>query len=1103
MSQAEPLSRDIPVQFSKDRAVLDRLVHLIPDELAKEIPQHPLFAYAKTENLQDGFIEVSARDFARAINSISWYLESNFGKPEAGSFPTIAYIGSRSWLTKLGEEDDLRYFLLAFGAVKVGYKMLFLSPRNSVAGHVNVLEKAKCDIFLVSKDIQIDHILSQRVMRRTDVVPELDYFLRDEPIAPYPYTKTFAEAREDPCLVLHTTGSTGLPKPITWKLEILSTYEAWRTIPSIDGYVPTTEVYQEATRAYSAMPLFHTSGINIGITMSLLLGITTVLGPANLLPNATFVNEMHKHAGIDASIGPPSTYEDLSQDPHALNELGKLRYVLVCGAPLSEAVGDTLSDKTRVISNFGATETACLPRLSPAREDWAYFYWHPSHSGIQLREHSEGLYELFIARKPELRSYQGIFSTFPEIQEYSMNDLYSRHPDPSKHFLYRWQSRSDDVIVLSNGEKIAPALMEAGLRGSPLVKGAMVVGHGKFEPAALVDLGNSVPDKMEDRIALVENLKTAIAEANRYAPAHGKLDRYHIIIVDPARPIQYLGQGKIQRRQTYELYKDDIDRLYQDTENLAPEMMLHHTRVDFGDRMAIMQWLEQLLADIAGIQNPNPDDGLNAAGLDSLHIIRLVREFKIQIKLADATQLKTDFVSPNLIYQHNSLKELADFFFDGHTGKKGYEIVTSNGEAGGTSVDKLERMENTLIKYVNLLPVRPMVIDPPPFKQHKTVLLTGSTGSLGSYLLHQLFQDPSVEYIFCLDRASGGAERYQKNRDKRGLTQLGSGRVEFIKADLSESKLGLDQDVYERLKRTVTHVVHSQWPVNFNWSLASFEPSIAGVVNLIQLAHESSRSAFILFLSSVAAVGGWRAHFNEHVPETPIYDLRAAAGTGYGQSKLIAECLLDRAAAVSGVRSASCRVGIIAGPVEKGELGFWSTNEYIPSIIVSSAHLGVFPRNFPSRDRVDWVPVDKLARILTEILASASSFVGSGGMLRSSTYHVVNPSASSWDKDVAPILLDTYEDGSPQEVSFDEWVGHLKASADETSKQGNIDIERNPAIRLIDFYSNSSGMTSKGQSILSLSASEAASETLRALGPVSRDWLKWWMTQWGIRKTST
>lgn len=208
--------------------------------------------------------------------------------------------------------------------------MLFLSPRNTVAGHLNVLEKSDCNIFLTAKNTHFEQVLSQRSMQ-TSTVPDLEELLDDDPVPMYPYTKTFAEARKDPCLVLHTTGSTGLPKPITWKLEILSTYEAWRTIPSIDGYVPTTEIYQEATRAYNSMPLFHTSGLNTGITLSLVLGVTTVLGAASVVPHAAYADEMHKYAGVDASIGPPSVYEDLSHDPVSLDRINKMGYVLVCG----------------------------------------------------------------------------------------------------------------------------------------------------------------------------------------------------------------------------------------------------------------------------------------------------------------------------------------------------------------------------------------------------------------------------------------------------------------------------------------------------------------------------------------------------------------------------------------------------------------------------------------------------------------------------------------------------------------------------------------------------------------------------------------------------
>lgn len=208
--------------------------------------------------------------------------------------------------------------------------MLFLSPKNSDAGHLNVLDKADCHIFLTAKNTEFDHVLGQRRMK-TATVPELQELLDDTPVSVYPYTKNFEQARKDPCLVLHTTGSTGLPKPITWKLEILSTYEAWRTVPEVDGYIPMTEVYQESRRAYNCMPLFHTSGLNIGITMSLLLGVTTVYGSAGVVTHAAYADEMHQLSGIDASIGPPTIYEELVHDPASLERFHKLRFILVCG----------------------------------------------------------------------------------------------------------------------------------------------------------------------------------------------------------------------------------------------------------------------------------------------------------------------------------------------------------------------------------------------------------------------------------------------------------------------------------------------------------------------------------------------------------------------------------------------------------------------------------------------------------------------------------------------------------------------------------------------------------------------------------------------------
>ncbi|KAI9700612.1 MAG: hypothetical protein M1836_001979 [Candelina mexicana] len=1102
MSESSGPQHEIPPVFRLENAVPDRLVHLIPDELARKVPEHPLFAFPETDTPQDGLVEVSAKCFANAINRTSWYLESLLGKAPQG-FPSVGYMGS----------NDLRYFLFMFGAIKAGYKMLFLSPKNSDAGHLNVLEKADCHIFLTAKHTKFDHVLSQRKMK-TATVPELQELLDNTPASVYPYTKSFEQARKDPCLVLHTTGSTGLPKPITWKLEILSTYEAWRMIPPVDGYIPTTEVYQESRRAYNCMPLFHTSGLNTGITMSLLLGVTTVYGSAGVVPHAAYADEMHQLAGIDASIGPPAIYEELVHDPASLERFHSFRYILVCGAPISQQAGDTISEQTRVISNFGATETACLPRLAPAIKDWQYYYWHPTHSGIELRDHKDGLYELFLVRDPKLDLYQGIFSTFPNIQEYSMNDLYSKHPDPAKGFLYKWTSRADDVVVLSNGENLAPALMEASLKSSTAVQGAMVVGHGKFEPAALVDLTYPPPEDIRDRQETLKELEPSIKEANKHAPVHGQLDPHHVLFADEDRPLRYLGQGKIQRHQTYQQYEEDIEKVYQAAEDeqlvLTEGDAEDSPRIDFTRQSSIKKWLQKYIADDAGIHDLGGDDTFFEAGMDSLRIIRIVRELKRQVKLADDTQLTPHSLSPATVYSHPSLNELSD-----HLSKKakstpqdldsGYQSANSE-ETGRSS--KLRDMESLLDKYVQKLPVNNQR-QTLPVTQGTTVLLTGSTGSLGSYLLNELSNDPNVEHIICLDRTSSAAEKHRETGPKRGLTPLNPERVEFLKANLADPELGLGNEVYERLKKFVTHIIHCQWPVNFNWTLSSFEPSIAGVQNLAVMATNSAHNAFILFVSSVASVGGWKGP--EEIPEAPIHDLTVAANMGYGQSKLIAEGLLNKASEISGVRSAICRVGIVAGPI-KQELGMWNKSEYIPSIIVSSACLNVFPKTFPSRDHIDWLPVDKLSKILVEILSSAShpsniqelpeeevsDPLDRTGAVGTKMYHVVNPQAASWSTDFAPKVLDAYPGSLMQPVPFEDWVERLKASAEEAEDDQNIDIERNPAIRLVDFYSDAIG-AKKSQRILQANASTEASKTLRELGPLSRGWLENWMVQWGLK----
>ncbi|PLB54578.1 L-aminoadipate-semialdehyde dehydrogenase [Aspergillus steynii IBT 23096] len=986
--------------------------------------------------------------------------------------------------------SDIRYFLFMFGAIKVGYKMLFVSPRNNVEAHVNVLAGVDCHVFLRARQTNIDPILKERPMLSW-VIPELEEFLLDYPVAIYPYKKSFEEAWSDPCLVLHTTGSTGLPKPITWKVGILSTYEAWRTIPHVDGYVPTTEVYQQSRRAYTSMPLFHTSGLNAGITWAMLLGVTLVYGAPQVVPNAIYADEMHQYANVDASMGAPAIYEELSRDPEALERVNRLHYVVASGAPLSHKAGDLISKHTRVICNLGATETACLQRLAPSIDDWPYFHWHPTHSGIEMRETSGGLYELFLVRTPGLELYQGVFNTFPEIEEWSMRDLYSRHPDPSKPFLYMYQCRKDDVIVLSNGEKIAPALIEATLMSHPLVKGAMVVGLGRFQPAVLIDLHSDVPRNLTEKHQLLESMKSTIEEANAHAPAHGKLDQHHILFADPSKPIKYLGQGKIQRKSTFSLYEDEIEELYKAADEAVEQSeFLDLPALQLDGPAGVASWLQELIKQVTNMEPLERDADFFAAGIDSLQVVKIARELRFQARELGIGDKSAAMFPPASIYTHPTIDQLADHILAQLSPAPSYSNrLVENSHIHAEESPQLAQMHQLFGKYSDGLPRSSQHVPLPP-SNNMVVILTGSTGSLGSYLLDELQKDKNITRIICLNRSADAAQKHAKLGLQRGLNTIEPSRVEFLQADLSKYQFGLQDATYRELLQTVTHVIHNQWAVNFNWNIASFEPFIRGVRHLIDFSHASERHSFITFISSVSAVGSWDSE--NPVPEEPIHDFRVAAKMGYGQSKLISECLLDKAAEISGVRSACCRVGIVAGPVEQ-PLGLWNPNEYIPSIFISSAHMKAVPVTFPSRDRLDWIPVDKLSKVLLEILRHSTEPSQEALSANAQVYHVINPSWTSWSE-IAPELLACYPDNLDMKpLSFENWVDNLQHIV-QTTKVDATDI---PAAKLLDFFKNAVYESPEARMLLPARTQEASPQ-LRSVGCVNALWVSNWMRQWGI-----
>ena len=140
---------------------------------------------------------------------------------------------------------------------------LFLSPKNSTEGALAVLEVAKCNIWVKPREQTylplVEDFLQQRSMKILDL-PEIDELLDAESTEFFPYKKTFDEASQDPFCILHTSGSTGLPKPVSWSHGLIGTMDAVRLLPPTegdDGLAPWTSLWKEGDRIYSSFPMSH------------------------------------------------------------------------------------------------------------------------------------------------------------------------------------------------------------------------------------------------------------------------------------------------------------------------------------------------------------------------------------------------------------------------------------------------------------------------------------------------------------------------------------------------------------------------------------------------------------------------------------------------------------------------------------------------------------------------------------------------------------------------------------------------------------------------------------------------------------------------------
>ncbi|KAF2146409.1 uncharacterized protein K452DRAFT_264205 [Aplosporella prunicola CBS 121167] len=1048
-----------------------RLIPTIVDELAQEEPDRAVYSIPHSQDVSEGFRDISASVFANAINRTAWWLESEFGR--GSNFETVGYIGPH----------DLRYVILIIACVKAGYKALLPSPRNSIEATLAVLNATNCNIWVTPKTRPdfLPQILSQWPMNVLEI-PESDTLLQPDAVAAYPYNKTFEEAANDPFCVLHTSGSTGLPKPIVWKNSLLGTLDATRLLPESYGRRPWTVMFEKGDRYYCAFPLYHGAGLLMNILVKTFYDTCNVMGPVGVPPTINLVESLLDHGKIDIWSIIPSIVDDIGEAPHITAKFASAKFIVASGGPVTFASADKATKAVRICNITGTSEGLFQGSLLVEPEDWIYFSFHP-YAGFEFREIAEGVYEHWAVRNEDrVGLHQGIFHTFPDVKEMTLKDLYSPHPTKPNLWIYR--GRTDDLLVMTSGEKIRPLPMEAIINSHPAVSAALVIGTGQTMLSLLIELVGDEPSTAAEREALLDSILERVHIANSLGPSNARIFREYIWFAKPDKPFVRTDKNTVKRRDTVLLYEREIEQFYESMEEDG-----NYAAIDITSPETIARGIRNMLVDsLPSMKEVGSDEDLSNAGLDSALAFRLSKS--LRSALADHEEKKSG-LTPKFVYAHPTMNALA---------RASYDFIHKAGSSSDNSPELQQKsMEQLLAKYTAGLPSPRKHV--PNTADGYTLITTGSTGSLGSYLLESLLhQDKTVKKIYCLNRSEDGKAKQTEISGPRGLTTAWSSKsVEFLQADLSKPELGLEKNKYDELLRQATHIIHNQWPVNYNWDIASFEPHIRGVRNLIDFAYESNHGASLFFVSTIATVSHLRPH--GAVPEAPNHILTSTVG-GYGSGKQVSELILEEAVKTSGVNASICRVGQIAGPVLRGpEKGMWGKQEWLPTIIASSKYLGVLPSTLGPLSRVDWIPVDILADVIVELSGAADDgrtvaiVSRNAAAIEPAVYHAVNPNAIDWASLVPSVAKHLGE--SITIVEWDQWMDALRKST--LGATATVSLKQNPALKLLDFF-ESWGTADEAEEWPVLETAETAKKSTKMaeLQPVSEEWMELWLRQWKL-----
>ncbi|KAI9042662.1 acetyl-CoA synthetase-like protein [Aspergillus affinis] len=987
-------------KFGELKVLDDIIRHRAADD-----PPAPILAYPRPGTVAD-YEYFTGRDLDRLIDGAARrYLSLGLNTTEHKVVGLLA-------------PSNVDFIVSFFALSRLGHTVLALSLRIASVAVINLLKQTDCSTVVHGDTAQIlstvENVNADFPIR-TYAIPSRNEY--DQPLGiEKRFTRAIDRDEENTAtaLIMHSSGSTGLPKAVTL------THRALLTHPTQGS----------GLHNFNALPWYHLYGVSTSL-QAMWMRRTAHLYNAAMPITSDALIEILETVKPEAVHTVPYVLGLMAEKPRGVELLRRCQVVTGAGARTPDELGDRLvQEGVNLGIVFGTTEAGLAGdtmRRTKGDDSWNYIRIYANiRKYVYMNPLGDGLYEcVYLKGHSALSTFN---SDDPAPGSWHSKDVFMPHPTIPE--AWKYVTRIDDRITLINGEKVLPLPIEGRIREEDIVREAVVVGVDRAIPGLLVFRAPSGDHLSEEDY--FDAIWPAIADANSRAEGFSQITREMVTLIPSDVAYPQTDKRSIIRAQVYRQFAEQIENMYVRLDE-SHEGLLQL------DLPGLEECLQSIFQDIVGMPIETIETDFFTAGVDSLKAIQMRRIIQKTVALNGHT------LPQNVVYNKGNVKRLAAYLYAliNHT-----ETVAEDEET--SMIELIERYSHFQEhKYLNGVPN-----GHGPRDDRNSVILTGATGSIGAHLLHQLLSLDTIGTIYCFCRGKNPILRVLRSLESRGLAlprNTSPTRIITLTTELDQPDFGLDATTLHQLRQSVSMIIHSAWPVNFNIPLHSFEPHIAGLHHLLQFSLSVHRPdpAQVFFCSSISAA--WNASStSQTIPEAPIEQLGFAAGMGYAQSKLVGEHIV-RNAARRGARSYVLRIGQVVGDTVQG---VWNEGESIPLMIRSAKTMKILP---DLKEKCSWLPVDALGTAILEIAHTCAQGPVPGKFNKIDPpvfYNLVNPHEFAWLDLLSRLRTAGLEFTT---VPFAQWLDGLRDSAARGEE------EQNPAVKLVEYYEQTYTQGGKGR----------------------------------------